>query len=114
MARYLQGTQLDTLAADAQEMASQIQAMETMRQAEEEEEERTKRARIDAGKSPKNSSLTESLNSAANSIRDQRPETLMNTASKESAKNKREADRQGDHRRGIQWSDRNTHASRRD
>ena len=81
----IQLTQLDIPATDAQEMASQTQGLEAMRQAEEEEEERTKRARIDAGKSPKNSSLTESLNIASNSIRDQRLETTMNTASSSSS-----------------------------
>ena len=43
-----------------------------------------KRARIDAGKCPKRCSLTESLNNAANSIKDQKPETPMKTASSSS------------------------------
>ena len=78
----IQLTQLDMPAADAQEMASQIQALGAMRQAEEEEEERTKSARIDAGKSRKRSSRTESLHSAANSIKDRRAETPSERAEK--------------------------------
>ena len=69
-------TQLDMLEMEDQETASQIQAMKAMRQVEEEEKEKAKRARIDAVTSPKRSSLTESLNNAANSIiKDQKPET---------------------------------------
>ena len=62
--------------SDAQEIASQLQAMEAMRMAEEEDEERLRRAKIEAGKNANTTplSLAESLNSAANSIREQRPE----------------------------------------
>ena len=81
----IQSTQLDIPATDAQEIASQIQAPEAMRQAEEEEKERTKRARIEAGKSPTSNSLTEILSSASNSIREQRPEIPMNVASSSSS-----------------------------
>ena len=81
----IQLTQLDMPGMEAQEMGSQLQAMEAMRQAEEEEEEKAKRARIDARKCPKRCSLTESLNNAANSIKDQKPETPMNTASSSSS-----------------------------
>ena len=49
----IQLTQLDMLGMEAQEMTSQLQAMEATRQVEEEEEEKAKRASIDAGKSPK-------------------------------------------------------------
>ena len=77
----IQLTQLDMPGMETQEMASQLQAMEAMRQLEEEEEEKAKRARIDAEKSPKRSSLTVSLNNAANSIKDLKPDTPMNTAS---------------------------------
>ena len=81
----IQLTQLDMPGMEAQEMASQLQGMEAMRQVEEEEEEKAKRARIDAGKSPKRCSLTESLNNAANGIKDQKPETPMKTASSSSS-----------------------------
>ena len=66
-------TQLDVPGMEAQEMPSQLQAMEAMRQVEEEEEEKAQRANIDAEKSPRRSSLTESLNTAANSIKDRKP-----------------------------------------
>ena len=70
-----QPTQLDKPVSDAQEIASQLQALEAMRMAEEEDEERL-RAKIEAGKNANTTppSLAESLNSAANSIREQRPE----------------------------------------
>ena len=79
----IQLMQLDMPRMEAQEMASQIQAVEA-RQVEE-EEEKAKRARIDAGKCPKRCSLTESLNNAANSIKDQKPDTPMKTASSSSS-----------------------------
>ena len=71
-----QQTQLDKPVSDAQEIASQLQALEAMRMAEEEDEERLRRAEIEAGKNANTTppSLAESLNSAANSIREQRPE----------------------------------------
>ena len=64
---------------DAQEIASQLQAMEAMRMVEEEDEERLRKARIEAGKFAKIShpSLTENLNNAANSIKEQRPEVQI-------------------------------------
>ena len=105
----IQLTRLDMPGMEAQEMASQIQAMEAMRQAEE-EEEKAKRARTDAGKSPKRSSLTESLNNAANSIKDQRPETPMKTASSSSSSTTCLQGICEDQKR----SDGNTHASCRD
>ena len=73
---------------DTQEIASQLQAMEAMRMAEEEDEERLRKARIEAGKFAKTShpSLTENLNNAANSIKEQRPEihTTVNVSSSSS------------------------------
>ena len=70
-----QPTQLDKPVSDAQEIASQLQAMEAMRMAEEEDEERLRRAKIEAGKNANTAPpIAESLNSAANSIREQRPE----------------------------------------
>ena len=74
--------------SDAQEIDSQLQAMETMRMAEEQDEERLRRAKIKAGKFAKTThpSLTESLNNAANSIKEQRPEvqTTVNASSSSS------------------------------
>ena len=119
----IQLTQLDMPRIEAQEMASQLQAVEAVRQVEEEEEEKAKRARIDAGKSTNICSLTESLNNAANSIKDQKPETPMKSASsssssahasKESSKAVEKPNDKRGHRGGMQWSDGNTHASCRD
>ena len=82
-----QPTQLDKPVSDAQEIASQQQAMEAMRMAEEEDEERLRRAKIEAGKyaSITPPTLAESLNNAANSIREQRPETLTITTAPSSS-----------------------------
>ena len=68
---------------EAQEMTSQLQAME---EGDKWRRRRRRRQRgQDAGKSPKRCSLTESLNNAANSIKDQKPETPMKTASSSSS-----------------------------
>ena len=82
-----QPTQLDKPVSDAQEIASQLQAMEAMRGAEEEDIEKLRRARIEAGKYANTSppSLTESLNNAANSIREQRPEAQTTTTAPSSS-----------------------------
>ena len=71
-----QPAKLDKPMSDAQEIASQLQALEAMRMAEEEDEERLRRIKIEAGKNANTipPSLSESLNNAANSIKEQRPE----------------------------------------
>ena len=74
-----QQPKLDKPMSDAQEIASQLQVLEAMRMAEEEDEERLRRAKIEAGKNANTAplSLAENLNNAANSIKEQRPEIQM-------------------------------------
>ena len=71
----------------------------------------------------KRSSLTEILNNAANSMKEQKQEKPMKTASPSFffhtclqgiSEGSGEAERQRGHRRGMQWSDGNTHAICRD
>ena len=54
----IQQMQLDVLATDVREIASQAQALDALRQAEREREERARRARLGAGKSPTNKTLS--------------------------------------------------------
>ena len=79
----IQLTQLDMLGMEAQEMASQLQAMEAMSGRGRGGESKEGKNRCWA--EPKKCSLTESLNNAANSIKDQKPETPMKTASSSSS-----------------------------
>ena len=112
-----QPTQLDKQTTDAQEIASQLQALEAMKKAEEEDAERLRRARIDAGSA--SNSLSENLSNAANNIREQRPEALTNTVAPSSSSppnGKETARSKGDavgKRGGARWSDGNFHASDR-
>ena len=77
--------QLEALATDVREIASQAQGLEAMRQAEREEEQRAKRARIGAGKSPKYKSLTKNLRTAANNIQGQKADLPPNATSSSSS-----------------------------
>ena len=83
----IQPTQLDKPVSDAQEIASQLQAIEAMRMAEEEDEERLRRAKIEAGKNASLTppSLAASLNCAANNIKEQKPEALTTTTATSSS-----------------------------
>ena len=58
-----------------------MQAMEAPRQEEREEEERSKRAKIDEGRSPKNKTLADNLSNAANNIQEQKAAMLNATPS---------------------------------
>ena len=70
-----------------QEIESQLQALEAMRMAEAEDEERLRRAKTEAGRRTSTSipSLTESLNYAANSIKEQRPEAQTTSTTSSSS-----------------------------
>ena len=77
----------DKQISDAQIIDSQFQAMEAMHMAEEENDDKLRRLKIEAGKFASVTSpfLTESLKNAANSIREQRPEAQMNTSASSSS-----------------------------
>ena len=81
-----QQVKLNKPMTDAQEIASQLQALEAMRMAEAEDEERLRRAKTEAGRRASTSipSLTESLN-AANSIKEQRPEAQTTSTTSSSS-----------------------------
>ena len=70
----IQQTQVDVPETEAREIASQLQALEAMRQAERAEEERAKIWKIGTGRNPKNKSLTERLSNAAKNMQGQKAE----------------------------------------
>ena len=69
-------------AQENREIASQMQAMEAVSQAEREEEEMSKRATIDEGENTtKNKTLTETWSNAASSVQEEKVEMSHATSS---------------------------------
>ena len=106
-----QPTQLDKPVSDAQEIASQQQAMEAMRIAEEEDEERLRRAKIEAGKVCKHHSSHPCGEPQQCGQQHQRAEAgdphdhdctifLIYLTSEDGCQNNGDHDRQGSHRGG--------------
>ena len=114
-----QPTQLDKPVSDAQEINSQLQAMEAMRMAEEEDEERLRRAKIEAGKYASTTSPTLAEKPQQCSQQHQRAEAggsddhdctivLIYLPCESGGQRNGDHDRQGSHRGGPGWCDGNS------